>query len=235
MLIAALAAAVLAAPTPVLLELFTSEGCSSCPSADAVLRGLESNQPVAGALVIALEEHVDYWDNLGWKDPFSSARFTARQKEYAGWLGRGRIYTPQLVVDGAHEFVGSDAAAARDAILVSTQAKKAALSLSEKAGQVTISLDALPAGEEADVHLVVAELGLSSKVERGENEGKTLLHAAVARSFETVGSAQPGQALRLTVKMKLDPAWPRAQVRLVAFAQGKTSHRVLAAAVAPLG
>src|SRR4051812_22956864 len=186
MLIAALAAAAVAAPTPVLLELFTSEGCSSCPAADAVLRGLEAQQPVAGALVIALEEHVDYWDNLGWKDPFSSARFTGRQNAYAGWLGRGRIYTPQLVVDGAHELVGSDAAAARDAIAVSAQARKPSLQLTEKAGKVTIALEALPAGEQAEVHLVVAELGLSTKVERGENEGRTLLHAAVARSFETV-------------------------------------------------
>ena len=235
MLIAAALAVTLAAPTPVLLELFTSEGCSSCPSADAVLRDLEASGHVRGALIIALEEHVDYWDNLGWKDPYSSARFTARQKDYAGWFGRGRIYTPQLVVDGAHELVGSDSSAARDAIAVSAQAKKPALKLVEVNGRVTIDLEALAAGEPAEVHLVVAELGLVTKVERGENEGRTLGHAAVARSFETVGAVASGKAFHLEGAVKLDPAWKKGQLRIVAFVQGKESHRVLAAAAVPVG
>ena len=231
-----LLAIALAAPTPVLVELFTSEGCSSCPSADAVLRDLEATQPIPGALVIALEEHVDYWNYIGWKDPFSSAAFTNRQKAYAASFGRGRIYTPMMVVDGAHEFVGSDSAAARDAILVSTQAKKAALELTVQGGKVVIQVEGLEGAEPAEVRLAVAELGLISKVERGENEGRTLQHAAVARTLETVGAIAKGQkSARVESELRIAEAWKRPQLRIVAFVQGTKSNKVLAAAVAPAG
>src|SRR5262245_52837901 len=92
----------------VVAELFTSEGCSSCPPADALLQQISSSSPVDGVQVLGLEEHVDYWDRLGWRDPFSSATFSNRQAEYAARSFRvGQIYTPQLIVDGDFESVGS--------------------------------------------------------------------------------------------------------------------------------
>lgn len=118
-----------AAVAPVLVELFTSEGCSDCPPADALLSKLQKTQPVPGANVIILEEHVDYWDRLGWKDPFSSAAMTTRQAEYADAHGGQQVYTPQMVVDGQAEFVGSSAGNATAAISFAAAVRKPAINL----------------------------------------------------------------------------------------------------------
>src|SRR5215217_9668299 len=106
-----------AARVPVLVELFTSEGCNSCPPADLLLETLLQEQPIKGVYVVPLSEHVTYWDHQGWKDPFDSAQFTNRQQQYGLRFNLDSIYTPQLIVDGAHEFIGSDKRAIEHAFL----------------------------------------------------------------------------------------------------------------------
>jgi hypothetical protein len=135
--------------TPVLVELFTSEGCSSCPPADALLERLDRYQPVNGAELIVLSEHVDYWNDIGWKDPFSSHEYSERQSAYASQFGRGSIYTPQMVVDGHIEFVGSDERRATLAIESATKVRKIPVSISsslsdEKTITLHIEAGALP-------------------------------------------------------------------------------------------
>ena len=174
------------APAPVLVELFTSQGCSSCPPADDLLRTLERNQPVAGALVIPLSEHVDYWNRLGWRDPFSSRRFSERQREYAEStesIGIDALYTPMMVIDGDTAIIGSRPIAAREAILAARKAPKARLDVAASVppggadAHVTGVITELPpADAQAEVWVAVAESGLSTDVTRGENADRTLAH-----------------------------------------------------------
>ena len=121
-------------PAVVLVELFTSQGCSSCPPADRVLADIVSEQPIAGAKIIGLSEHVDYWNRLGWKDPFSSSQFTRRQADYSKAFGGAQIYTPQMIVDGTEEFVGSEARKLRQALKNAARRRKAQVKVSVPPG-----------------------------------------------------------------------------------------------------
>src|SRR6185369_6407543 len=187
-----------AASSPVLVELFTSEGCSSCPPADKLLAELDENQPVNGAQVIALSEHVDYWNRLGWKDPFSSAQFTERQTDYSRTLRVEDIYTPQMIVDGRIEFVGNQRATALEAIATAARSTKARIEAAIKsstATSITLSIHAgdvpeLPRGDRADVILAITESGLMSNVARGENAGRRLTHSAVTRQMIKMGTIE---------------------------------------------
>src|SRR5215472_8372575 len=167
-----------ASPAPVLVELFTSEGCSSCPPADALLMRLQREQPVEGVQVIALSEHVDYWNQLGWTDPFSSGGFSERQRRYAEEFQGEGPYTPQMVVDGKTAFVGSDSRRALQVISAAAKAPKARIDLRCAGDLLEIRADA--ASDDSDVLFAISENGLSSNVRRGENKGRTMEHDAVA-------------------------------------------------------
>src|SRR4051812_35134880 len=176
-----------AARVPVVLELFTSEGCSSCPPADALLSSLTSEQPIAGVQIIPLGMHVTYWDQLGWKDPASLKSATDRQQQYGARWGEDRIYTPQAVIDGRQELVGSDAAGVRRAIEAAAKIPHAALALTAVLDGdhivTSLAMTSPPANvkDPLAVLFFVTEDGLSTVVKRGENGGRTLHHDAVVR------------------------------------------------------
>src|SRR5690349_2662664 len=166
--------------SPVIVELFTSEGCSDCPPADRLLYQLEQTQPVPGAEIIPLEQHVDYWDHEGWRDPFSSSRFTLRQRDYVYAFNLPTAYTPQMVVDGASEFVGSDVHRALAAIAQAARAPKANLQIQQCSDApsnphsvlLRVSLASFSgwnAKHGADVLLAITEDNLASNVTAGEN------------------------------------------------------------------
>ena len=201
--------------TPVLVELFTSEGCSSCPPADNLLARLEKEQPVPGVETIVLSQHVDYWDQLGWRDPFSNALFTRRQSAYARSIGTGGNYTPQMVVDGKVEFVGSDTRRALTAITDAGKKHKLALRLTSgertaDAWTVHIDLDAVP--ESAEVLVALVDPSAASQVARGENGGRQLRHVAVVRSLTTAGNVAKGSPFSKDVTLKTTAPRQRAVV-----------------------
>lgn len=231
------AASTLPAPreeaAPIVVELFSSEGCSSCPSADRVLRALVDEQPVAGARVIGLELHVDYWNYLGWADPFSSASYSARQERYSQKQGRRGAYTPQMVVDGGRELIGSNASGAREAIEAAARAPKAKVTLTKNGDELAITVEDVPTGGPLDVLLAVTESGLSTDVPRGENAGETLAHGPVVRSLERVGRTGDGSAT-LRAPIPATRVTHRERAHVVAFVQRGEAGAIVGAAELPL-
>jgi hypothetical protein len=223
----------------VVAELFTSEGCSSCPPADAVLSQLVLRQPVAGVEVLALGEHVDYWDRLGWRDPFSSALYSSRQSNYDTHVfHRQDVYTPQLVVDGRLERLGSDITAVQRAITQAAHAPKAAVDVAAlRANDRDLRVDihvtvppSLTLREGADVLVAIVEDNLVTEVRRGENGGRTLRHSAVVRSLTSVGTLSPDEHMWATnASMPVDPAWKPANLRIISFLQEHESRRIVGA------
>jgi hypothetical protein len=227
---------------PVIVELFTSEGCSSCPPADSLLAELQNRQPLGNAEIIALEEHVTYWDDLGWKDPFSSPAWTTRQYDYASALHNGNPYTPEMVVDGTAEFVGSRGGTAREEIEKAAGTRKAKVEISEvspvqnNAVAFRLSVEKLlniAPKDTAEVILAITESGLHSPVKGGENVGKELQHSPVLRELRVIGvigkNGQEGFSAQPAVK--LDSKWNVGNLRAIVFVQERKSRRILAAAV----
>ena len=187
---------------PVLVELFTSEGCSDCPPADDLLARLDREQFVAGAEAIVLSEHVTYWNHQGWSDPFSSDLMDKRQQQYARTLALGTLYTPQIVVDGTEQFVGSDAMKLQSAL--EREAAKSKLDLGienaqiDTKGAVIFSVH-LPPGTTGMLVAAVAQDATVSRVSRGENAGRTLHHVAVVRALKEYNATSAALAHALTL------------------------------------
>jgi|ERR1700722_4674535 hypothetical protein len=231
------------ARTPVLVELFTSEGCSSCPPADALLQKLDQ-QPIPGEEMIVLSEHVDYWNHIGWKDPYSARFYSDRQGAYARRLGLNDVYTPQMVVDGTSQFVGSDTDLAKKAFVTALTKPKIVVRLSSVTpGAKNILLAHLETGalqesfglREADVYVAIALNHAESQVSGGENSGRKLSHSAVVKSIVKVGRLQKGQTFAQDVQLKLDSGSDASNLRVIAFVQEPGQGRVIGAAEQTIG
>jgi hypothetical protein len=237
-------ASALPAPLPgaiVLAELFTSEGCSSCPPADELLARLTRQQPLSGITILGMSEHVDYWNDLGWTDPFSSADYSRRQSAYLGRIpdsAENTIYTPQMVIDDASEAVGSDASDVSRKIALAAARQKAAISLAalpSQAGSLQLQINVeipqeIAATEPAGILVAVTEDNLSSAVRRGENGGRHLQHTAVVRHLQNVAVLKAQEReWSGTVSIAVAPEWKPADLKVIAFLQQQLSRHILGA------
>jgi hypothetical protein len=220
---------------PVLIELFTSEGCSSCPPADVLLGQLDRFQPVAAAEAIVLSEHVDYWDDIGWKDPYSSRQFSLRQRDYARRFRLDGAYTPQMVVDGNVQLVGSDEREALRVVGNAAKVAKVPVSLSsprlEDAGTLIVQVavgPALPSAKpiSGQVLLALADDNDQSNVRHGENAGRILKHVAVVRTLTQVGVIDGSGAFSKEVSVSTGNANLQ-NLRIVAIVQEAPAGRIL--------
>lgn len=222
------------APTParkaVVVELFTSEGCSSCPPADKLLINFREQHRNDGVEIIPLGFHVDYWNRLGWRDRFSSAAYSQRQQDYADRMKLEGPYTPQMVVDGDTEFVGNNVERAQDVISQAAgRSAGAEVAITRAAGdKLHVKINSASRNT-ADVLLAITEDNLSSSVKRGENGGHVLRHAAVVRDFRQVGQLSGG-SFESDVSFNAGKDWKRADLRAVIFVQEKASGKILGAA-----
>jgi hypothetical protein len=224
---------------PILVELFTSEGCSSCPPADDFVQKLDALQPVDGAQLIVLSEHVTYWDHDGWKDANSSAALTDRQSAYVHELGLPTPYTPQIIVDGTKEMRINDAQQVEKLFQQAVTTPK----IPVRIGSVTmdqgtpgllrthVETDANTARSNAEVFLAIALDHVDSQVLRGENGGRRLTHVAVVQQITKIGKLQKGKTFAEDVQLKLKPGTELNGIRLVAFVQAQGPGQLLGAAL----
>lgn len=226
---------------PVVVELFTAEGCSSCPPAEAIARKMEQ-QVIPGADLIVLEEHVTYWNHGGWIDPFSSSEWTERQSAYVSKLARDTLYTPEMVVDGEMQFTGSNGRVAQAAIEKALLSPETDVTITDTKVdpkgvddfKVSIGkLEGSSAGDSAEVWIALTEDGLHSAVSAGENAGHTLYHAAVLRYLHKIGVAESkGDADSFTghARVKVKSKWKPQNINIIALVQEKKSLRIIGAA-----
>jgi hypothetical protein len=221
------------------VELFTSEGCSSCPPADDLLGELVKDARATGGPVYALSFHVDYWNHIGWADPYSDAAYSRRQSQYQRAFRNNQVYTPQMVVNGRAEFVGSDRVKAGQAVAAALAKAATAKVTTKVAGvekgrdsstlRVSYSVEGAPAG--AVLNLAVVEAGLSTRVPRGENAGRSLRHENVVRAFQTLpldGRAEGAAEVTIPAMVKMGNA------TVIAYVQRPDDMAVLGAAGIPV-
>jgi hypothetical protein len=213
------------AHTPVVVELFTSEGCSSCPPADDALASFASAARADGIEIVPLAFHVDYWNYLGWSDPFSNAKNSDRQRAYANSLS-GRVYTPQAVVDGRVDLVGSDRAALDRAIVDSAKSAKADVTLGARAEGRAVTIDATSSAlvPGTETLFAVTQARASVDVPRGENGGRKLAHTAIVRAFD---NARPDAEHHARATLMLPESMPREGARVIAVVYDAATKRVL--------
>ena len=226
-------------PSPVLIELFTSEGCSSCPPADAWLQQIDSSPLIDGTQVIVLSEHVDYWDHDGWKDPYSSHLLTSRQSAYVTTLGLSASYTPQIILDGAIELRTSEPPQIIPNIRKEAQTPKLSIrieSASVKAGQPDTVQGRIEVNGElqkraGDIFVATALDHVSSQVLRGENGNRRLSHVAVVLDITKVGRLRKGASFDGNFQVVLKPGTDPANLRIVAFVQEPGIGKILGVAM----
>jgi hypothetical protein len=223
---------------PVLIELFTSEGCSSCPPADILLQKLDAIQPTHGAQLIVLSEHVTYWDHDGWKDPNSSEALTDRQSSYENALHLPTPYTPQMIVDGTQEIQIDKPQQVEEVLEKARLAAKVPMRISGVAVdagspallKARIEADANFEKKNADIYVALALDHVESQVLRGENGGRHLVHVAVVRKLTKVGKIARGKPFSTDLQIKLSPDEETKNLRLIAFAQEPGPGVILGAA-----
>lgn len=217
---------------PIVVELFTSEGCSSCPPADKLLAELDRRGSVNGRPIIVMGEHVDYWDGLGWKDRFASSIFTKRQTAYVRRLGVDSAYTPQMIVNGRTELVGNDSAALARAIAEQKSTGNTTVSLRlDGSSAAAVKVEGASSGSR--VFLAVTEGNLVTRVQRGENGGRELRHEGVVRRLTDIGPVISGR-FKANVPMKLDAGWQTDKLKVIVLVQGSNAGAIEGAAVASL-
>ncbi len=226
----------------VLVELFTSQGCSSCPPADTVLRRIIERQPIKGVYVIGLGLHVDYWDYLGWRDVFSSSLHTKRQRKYASYFESNRIYTPQMIVGGRYEFVGHDYRKAIQSIRSASREKaQARLGIrflpvtgnTRDAYKKRVMINVQNYGQNlsySSLFFAVAEEKLKTKIQRGENSGRHLYYSSVTRYIRNIDSLNLKKREKKSFfqQIQINPSWQKKRLLYVAFLQSEFDGHILA-------
>lgn len=211
------------------VELFTSQGCSSCPSADENLAEITKQAAKNGEKIITLSFHVDYWNYLGWKDPYSTAEATKRQRLYAGVHGSKQVYTPQMVVNGTTELLGSNRDKSKSAIqsaLKKRTQSEIAVTSSIQNGEVAVDWQAQGLESTVLLNIALVQNRAEDRVESGENSGRTLKHTNVVRDFHVVNPAKEKGSLTL----KIPEGVMAENLHIVAYLQSPMDASILAAA-----